>query len=76
MPSMDPSAALGLGPPTADTGLVGGMDSGSGGVDADARRLKQALETGDGMTVTSIIRSIVLDVLTEEATPEAPEGGF
>lgn len=76
-PGLQPDAAMMLGLEPAAAGdeaqLLGGKDNEGGGYDADARRLKTALEGGDGNTVYSIMRSIIEDVL--ERRGPGPSGG-
>ncbi len=69
MPKPERSVEAMLGLPTADpvqVNTLGGADNEGGGYDADARRLKQALDTGDGATFHSIIKGLILDCLEEE----------
>lgn len=60
--------ALGMGP-EADSPGVGG----DGGRDADAKRLKRALEAGDGDAAYSVIHDWVLDCLDEMKSEPSKE---
>lgn len=46
--------------------MMGGQDNEGGGYDADARRLQKALASGDGDTMYSIIKGIVMDCLEQK----------
>ncbi len=74
-PNADTAAVLGLDAPKGGPAeMMGGKDNEGGGYDSDARRLQKALASGDGDTMYSIIKGIVMDCMENKGHHQDTSG--